>query len=164
MKIQIKTTWDSVLFEHESKNNTVKETVVKAVKSGADLTRADLRVADLTGADLKKIKHHFQIIPDEGSFIAWKALSNGIAKLEIPARARRHNSLGSRKCRASYVKTLEIWDCEGNPIKEGVGRHDNKTVYKVGRLTKPEKYDPNPLVECSGGIHFFVTKQEALDW
>ena len=27
---------------------------------------------------------------------------------------------------------------------------------------KPDKFDPNPMEECSGGIHFFITKQEAI--
>ena len=29
---------------------------------------------------------------------------------------------------------------------------------------KPDSYDPNPLLECSSGIHFFITKQEAEDY
>ena len=137
---------------------------------GADLTGAYLRGAYLTGAYLtgaylKKIQSYFQIIPEEGSFIGWKSCANQcLVKLEIPSRAKRHNSLGGRKCRASYVKTLQIWDRNGNPIHECVGSQDDKTVYKVGRLTKPDKYDPDPLTECSNGIHFFITKQEAIDW
>jgi len=132
---------------------------------GADLTGADLTGADLTGADLKKIQSYFQIIPEQGSFIAWKKCSGGcLIKLEIPTKAKRHNSLGGRKCRASYVKTLQIWDSGGKEIKEAVGNHDSKTIYKVGQLTKPDKYDPDPLTECSNGIHFFITKQEAMDW
>ena len=49
-------------------------------------------------------------------------------------------------------------------IKEVNGSHDENTIYKVGRLTRPDKYDPNQLEECSHGIHFFISKQEALDW
>ena len=132
---------------------------------GANLTGADLRGANLRGANLKKIRSYFQIIPEEGSFIGWKKCSDGcLVKLEIPTKAKRHNSLGGRKCRASYVKTLAIWDVFGQEIKECVGTHDRKTVYRVGRLTRPNEYDPSPLVECSNGIHFFITKQEALDW
>ena len=59
IKIQIKSRFtDSILFEYESENNTIKETVVKAVKScanlyGANLYGADLRGANLRGADLR---------------------------------------------------------------------------------------------------------------
>jgi hypothetical protein len=133
--------------------------------SYANLSSADLRYADLRSADLKRIKHLWQIIPEEGSFIAWKKCSNQcLVKLEIPAEAKRHNSLGGRKCRASYVKTVAIWDKDGNSITECKGSHNSEIIYKVGRLTKPDKYDANPLIECSNGIHFFITKQEALEW
>ena len=133
--------------------------------AGADLTRADLTGADLRGADLRKIQSYFQIIPEGGTFTAWKKCDNEcLVKIEIPAKAKRHNSLGGRKCRASYVKTLQIWDKDGNEVKECCGQRDGETIYKVGRLTKPDKYDSNPLEECSNGIHFFITKQEAQDW
>ena len=53
IKIQIKNRWTgSVLFEYEKENNTLKDTVVEAVKRGADLRGAYLRGADLIGADL----------------------------------------------------------------------------------------------------------------
>ena len=59
IKLQIKNRFtDSILFEYESEKNTIKETVVNAVKSGAnlcgaDLYDADLRDANLCGADLR---------------------------------------------------------------------------------------------------------------
>ena len=48
-KIQIKSVWGSILFEHESENNSVKETIIEALKrdaylSGANLSDADLRL------------------------------------------------------------------------------------------------------------------------
>ncbi|MFI3322597.1 MAG: hypothetical protein R3Y50_08755 [Rikenellaceae bacterium] len=47
IKIQIKSIFDKVLFEYEKENNTIKDTLVEAIKSGADLRDADLRYADL---------------------------------------------------------------------------------------------------------------------
>ena len=52
-KIQIKTALGSVLFELEKENNSVKDTLVEAVKSGADLSYANLRGADLSYANLR---------------------------------------------------------------------------------------------------------------
>ena len=40
-KIEIKTIYGSLLFEFRKENNTVKDTVIEAVKSGADLRGAD---------------------------------------------------------------------------------------------------------------------------
>ena len=51
-KIQIKTTFGSLLFEFEKEDNSVKDTLVEAVKQGAYLGGADLRGADLGGAYL----------------------------------------------------------------------------------------------------------------
>jgi hypothetical protein len=45
--------YGQVLFEHESVDNTIKETVEKAVKERADLRSANLRSADLSSANLR---------------------------------------------------------------------------------------------------------------
>lgn len=37
----------------------------------------------------------------------------------------------------------------------------NTTQYETGKRVTSDKYDPNPLVECSHGIHFFITEEEA---
>ena len=51
-KIEIKSIFGNVLFEFEKENNTVKDTLIEAVKSGANLRGADLGGADLGGAYL----------------------------------------------------------------------------------------------------------------
>ena len=54
IKIEIKNRWTgSVLFEHEKENNTIKDTVEKAVREGAYLEGANLRGAYLGGAYLE---------------------------------------------------------------------------------------------------------------
>src|SRR3990167_6145284 len=53
IKIAIKS-WlnGEVLFEYEKENNTIKDTVLEAIKTSADLRSANLTSADLTSADL----------------------------------------------------------------------------------------------------------------
>src|ERR1700751_4490864 len=53
IKIQIKTLASSLLFEYESKENTIKKTLEKAASEKKDLTGAYLTGADLTGAYLR---------------------------------------------------------------------------------------------------------------
>ena len=54
VKIEIKNRWTGdVLFEYEKENNTLKDTVEKAIENRANLEGADLRGADLEGADLR---------------------------------------------------------------------------------------------------------------
>jgi hypothetical protein len=52
-KIEIKSVGRSVLFEFEKENNTIKDTIIEAVKRGADLSGAHLSSADLSGAHLR---------------------------------------------------------------------------------------------------------------
>ena len=51
-KIQIKSIFGSILFEFEKENNTVKDTVIEAIKCSADLSSANLSSADLSSANL----------------------------------------------------------------------------------------------------------------
>jgi hypothetical protein len=122
-----------------------------AYLSGAYLSGANLSRAYLSGADLST----FQIPPEEGSFVGWKKVQGGIIKLLIPSDARRTSSLVGRKCRAEFVQVLE---------GEGVSTHDGKTVYKPGSVVYPDKYDDDIRVECTSGIHFFITRKEAEDY
>lgn len=64
------------------------------------------------------------------------------------------------------IKTyLDIRNSKGHKVKEcSNGTHGEKINYRIGEIVKPDSYDPNPLEECSHGIHFFITKQEAKDW
>ena len=54
IKIEIKSyLTGKILFEFEKENNTIKDTLVEAVKNGANLRGADLYGANLRGADLR---------------------------------------------------------------------------------------------------------------
>ena len=53
IKIEIRNRWTgSVVFEYTKEGNTITETVLEAIRRGADLRGADLRGADLRDADL----------------------------------------------------------------------------------------------------------------
>lgn len=54
LKIKIKDRWtDSVLFEYKKENNTLKDTMEKAIEEGFDLRGANLEGANLGGANLE---------------------------------------------------------------------------------------------------------------
>ena len=53
IKVEINSIFGSILFSHECENNTIKKTVIEAVKTGANLNYADLSYADLSGANLR---------------------------------------------------------------------------------------------------------------
>ena len=133
---------------------------VRANLSGANLSRANL-----SGANLQKVYDKFFKIVPEGCLIVWKALAdNVIAKLEIPMKAKRVNFIASRKCRAEYAKVLQIEKLTGEKIKSYRGKYKEDFFYTVGKIVRPDKFDDSPMNECSNGIHFFLTKEEAIEW
>jgi hypothetical protein len=135
----------------------------RANLTDANLTDANLAGANLTGATYnnKTIWPTFQICPESGSFIGYKKLQQKrIAKLQIPAKAKRVSTPIGRKCRAEFVKVLEIIDLDGNKWTAGRSLH-NGALYNVGQIFKPDSFDPNFLEECTNGVHFFITRKEA---
>jgi len=131
---------------------------------GADLSGANLSGADLSGADLSGAKNadyaiaQTRILP-EGDLIGWKKCQSAvIVKLRIPTDAKRSHAFG-RKCRAEFADVLEVIGAD-----EGTSSHDNKTKYIAGCRVTADKFDDNFQNECAGGIHFFITRQEAENY
>jgi len=141
---------------------------------GANLTQANLRGADLTGANLSganlagvKANHltsgFFMCCPESGAFEGWKNLRNGrIAHIRIPADARR-SSATTRKCRAERAEVLAVYDNEES-VDCGYSIHDSNFMYRVGETVECDEWDDDRWNECSGGIHFFLTRAEAKVW
>ena len=146
----------------------------------ADLYRADLRGADLHGADLHRAYDvklsiaKISILPDEGDIIGWKKAWTDnempptpvIVKLLIPADAQRSNATG-RKCRASTARVLDLQDKQGNslpPDTTAYSGYDTDFTYKKGETVHVENFDTNRWNECAPGIHFFITRIEAVEY
>lgn len=140
---------------------------INANLRGADLCDANPRGANLRGADLcgakpdniNDILISYTSICSEGDIIGWKKCQNNIiVKLRIPADARRSNATG-RKCRAEFADVLEIFGGS-----EGVSKYDDKVKYVAGQRVTCHEWDTNRREECSGGIHFFITRLEAENY
>jgi hypothetical protein len=129
---------------------------------GADLSGAALSGAALSGADLSRATGAelaiavTRILP-AGCLRVWKMCYGGvIAELEVPAEAKRSHAFG-RKCRAEYVRTISLT----SGMKEVQSMRGDGTKYVVGEITRCDKWDDDWTRECSGGIHFFITREEA---
>lgn len=140
--------------------------------SGVDLSGANLRGANLSYADLDNVEYNegtafFALqCPEEGSFIAFKKVDNvAIVKLLIPEDAKR-SSATTRKCRASKAKVLDIYSIDNKSIKLDSILNNNFSIteYKVGEMVYPDSWDEDRWNECSHGIHFFITEQEAINY
>ena len=135
----------------------------RADLGGADLSRADLRGADLSGA--KNVPYIPYACPDFGMFIGFKKASGYIVVLEIPEDAKRLSATG-RKCRCDKAKVLEIQNIDGtkaNVTKVASG-YDSNFVYEVGKTVSVDNFCEDRWEECSPGIHFFINRQEAVNY
>ena len=136
--------------------------------SGANIYQANLREADLYQANLHEAKNlNFPIAcPEEGSFIGFKKCQDGkIVKLKIPVDALRCSATG-RKCRCSKAKVLSITNIDGTDANVGmaISKYDRNFIYKVGETIEVPNFNTDRWNECSTGIHFFITRQEAVDY
>lgn len=125
--------------------------------------RAYLRGADLRGA--KNVSLPITC-PEEGSFIGFKKCRNGlIVKLEITEDAMRCSATG-RKCRCSKAKVISITNLDGTAtnVKTAISEHDSNFTYTCGEIVEVPNFNTNRWYECSAGIHFFITRQEAVDY
>lgn len=138
--------------------------------SGADLSCAELRCAELSELTVAQIS----ILPDEGDIIGWKkAYVDGtmlpkpvIVKLLIPSDAQRSNATG-RKCRASTARVLDLQDKQGNslpPDTTAYRSYDTDFTYQKGETIHVEDFDTDRWNECAPGIHFFITRIEAVEY
>jgi len=129
---------------------------------GADLSNTNLYGADLYGARIDAVALARQKIVPDGTLVVWKKLSEGVvAQLEIPNDAQRTNAIGSRKCRSSAAIVVALFKDGVLFDGEAFDRHTGKTRYKAGEVVLPDSYDDSALIECSNGIHWFLTREEA---
>ena len=142
----------------------------------ADLRDANLYDADLRGADLPELTIAKTSILPDGDIIGWKKAyvadmppTPVIVKLLIPSDAKRSNSTG-RKCRASTARVLDLQDLQdrqGNslpPDTTAYSSFDPDFTYKKGETVHVEDFDTNRWNECAPGIHFFITRIEAVEY
>lgn len=171
IKIEIRNRWTgSVVFECTKEGNTITETVLDAIRRGANLSDADLsdanlRGANLFGANLRDAKGCYLSCPTEGSFIGWKKASGHIVKLRIPEDARRSSATG-HKCRCDKAYVMEIQNMDGTRATVDAVRsdHDQNFVYTVGATVEVPDFDDNRWSECAQGIHFFIDRREAVEY
>ena len=144
----------------------------------ANLSDADLRYANLCGANLsyanlsdvnlryaKEVPYIPMVCPEEGDFIGWKKEGGKIVKLRIPEDALR-SSATTRKCRCNKAEVVEIYNIDGTIADERIVRsgYDSSFTYEVGKTVEVQDFDTNRWEECTRGIHFFINRQEAIDY
>ena len=177
---------DSILSGVDLRNTDLRDADLRrailkeADLEGADLEGADLREANLSGADLNGANLNDSILdgvrynhetaffaiqcPEEGSFIGYKKAGNKIVKLLILEDSKR-SSATSRKCRCDKAKVLSIESLDGEEkFTEVESDYDSNFIYKVGEVIEVNNFCEDRWEECAAGIHFFITRQEAIGY
>ena len=102
--------------------------------------------------------------PKEGSFIGYKKCRDErIVQLEVPEDAKRSSAYG-KKCRCSRAKVLNIWTADGEEAGYAISCHDETFVYHKGKTVEVKDFNGSRFNECSSGIHFFMTREEAENY
>lgn len=146
--------------------------------SETDMYEADLKEANLFGSDLKNTNIVCAVInedtkidypitcPETGSFIGYKkAVSGKIVKLQICEDAKR-SSATTKKCRCSKALVLAIENIdESDSGLQGIASiYDPSFIYRVGEIAEVFDFDDNRWDECAPGIHFFMDRQDAVEY
>ena len=138
--------------------------------SHANLKNTNLTGANLIGTNLTNVKTNMYTVgynlacPEEGSFIGYKKAGKYLVKLLILEDAKR-SSATTMKCRCDMAKVLDIENIlTGKKIKKVSSNYDSDFVYKIGEIVTVDNFDDNRWNECAPGIHFFMNKDNALNY
>ena len=125
----------------------------------ANLYNADLRSANLENANLDKKELIRKGKIQDKKVIVYKKCHNKIVTLQLQIGSIVF-SINNKKCRTNKVKVIAIDDdkTEGLTIESD---RDNSFIYEVGKMVEVKNFDLMYNAECSTGIHFFWTKEEA---
>lgn len=158
--------------------NLAEANLCNANLTHADLDSANFRGSNLRNAWLAEAKNIDQACwgidtafyplqcPESGSFIGYKKAHDLIIKLKICKDALR-SSATTRKCRCSKAEVLGFESFSGKSIKDikwVPSDYDPCFLYEIGKIVEVPNFDTNRWNECAPGIHFFLTREEAVKY
>jgi hypothetical protein len=146
--------------------------LTRANLTRANLTRANLNGANLDGASYlettkrdENTRFGFRQMLPFGTLIMFKKVGGRVLTLRVPEAAARTSSYVGRKCRVSFAIVERAETIDGKPVPktdtEWRSTYDSNFVYRLGEVVAPDEWDDDPLLECTHGIHCFITREEA---
>ena len=131
---------------------------------GADLFAAVLEDANLEGIISDENTKWFRLYcPEEGAFLAYKKCMYGrLVQLLVPADARRTSAtMNCCRCDKAKVLTIKSFDYKES-YDEAWSMVDEDFVYRVGEWVEAKNFNPDRWYDSTGGIHFWMTREEAF--
>ena len=137
--------------------------------TGANIEGADLFAAVLEYTKLDDIIHNdetkwFKLhCPETGPFLGYKkCFGNRLVQLLIPADAKR-TSATRPSCRCSKAKVLTIKSFDyKQEYDEAWSLVDENFVYRKGQWVEVLDFNEDRWQDSTTGIHFWLTREEAL--
>ncbi|WAW15037.1 pentapeptide repeat-containing protein [Peptostreptococcus equinus] len=131
---------------------------------GSDFKNSILLDTNLEGIIYDKSTKNFSLrCPEEGYFIGYKKCFNDLlVTLLIPTDAKRSSGTNSA-CRCDKAKVIAISKLDGSGFyREAVSLVDETFIYRLGQFSYADSFDDNRWLDSSHGIHFWMTKEEAI--
>lgn len=133
---------------------------------GADLHCAVLEYAKLDGIISDEETKWFRLhCPETGAFLGYKKCFNGrLVQLLIPADAKRTSAtMNSCRCNKAKVLTIKSFDYE-EKYTEAWSLVDENFVYRVGEWVEVKDFNEDRWMDSTTGIHFWLTREEAMNY
>lgn len=137
---------------------------------GVNLKYADISHSNLEGALMKDIEVNTHTTgyalacPEKGSFIGYKKAGKCIVELLILDDSKRVSATSAR-CRTDKARVLKIRNIETNALVDEVcSDYDSNFVYKTGEIISVKDFDNDRWSTFTTGIHFFISKDEAMNY
>ncbi len=130
---------------------------------GADLYASVLENTKLEGVISDDKTQWFRMhCPEKGAFLGYKKCVNDrLVQLLIPADAKRTSAtMNCCRCDKAKVLTIKSFDSTES-FEEAWSLVDENFVYKVGGWAIAENFNPDRWFDSTGGIHFWLTREEA---
>lgn len=131
---------------------------------GVDFYSAVLEHTDLTGIITDDTTKWFKMhCPETGPILGYKkCFGDRLVQLLIPADAKR-TSATRPSCRASKAKVLSIWNFEATEsFEEAWSLVDDNFVYRKGQWVEVKNFNEDRWFDSTTGIHFWLTREEAI--
>jgi hypothetical protein len=94
--------------------------------------------------------------------IVYKKCNNAIVTLQVPKGAIVF-SINNYKCRTVKAEVIAI-DGDETKGKTIESDYDSNFIYEVGKIVEVKDFNLMYNIECSTGVHFFWTKEQAENY
>ena len=142
-----------------------------ACMRGCDMTSCDISGADLFAAVLTDIisdedtKWFRMHCPETGPILGYKKCVNDrLVQLLIPADAKRTSAtMPSCRCNKAKVLTIKSFD-DTEEFDEAWSLVDENFVYRKGQWVEVKNFNEDRWFDSTTGIHFWLTKADAIGY